>query len=100
MITTAQSISVTINDTTYERDRIAPCQFEPVRRGDQEGAAGQHLPLHWLLEHLRSRQGGRAMTTTTPTVAPEVTEAPSWSGQSVPRKEDRRLLQGQGVFID
>ena len=41
------------------------------------------------------------MSTTT---APErvETEAPAetWSGQSVPRKEDRRLLQGQGVFVD
>jgi CO/xanthine dehydrogenase Mo-binding subunit len=40
------------------------------------------------------------------TVAPEQVEieAPAeqtrWSGQSYPRKEDRRLVQGQGVFID
>ena len=29
-------------------------------------------------------------------------EAPAetWKGQSVPRKEDRRLVQGQGVFVD
>jgi CO/xanthine dehydrogenase Mo-binding subunit len=31
-------------------------------------------------------------------------EAPAeperWSGQSIPRKEDRRLVQGQGVFVD
>ncbi len=39
-------------------------------------------------------------------VAPErvEVEAPAerqrWSGQSVPRKEDRRLVQGQGVFVD
>ena len=39
-------------------------------------------------------------------VAPEKTEveAPAeqqrWAGQSVPRKEDRRLVQGQGVFVD
>ncbi len=39
-------------------------------------------------------------------VAPETTEveAPAepqrWAGQSVPRKEDRRLVQGQGVFVD
>ncbi len=38
----------------------------------------------------------------TTTVAPEKVEAPerTWSGQSVPRKEDRRLVQGQGVFVD
>src|SRR5213592_4546276 len=23
-----------------------------------------------------------------------------WAGQSIPRKEDRRLVQGQGVFFD
>ena len=38
------------------------------------------------------------------TTAPErvETEAPekTWSGQSIPRKEDRRLVQGQGVFVD
>jgi CO/xanthine dehydrogenase Mo-binding subunit len=36
------------------------------------------------------------------TVAPEQTEQQqeTWSGQSVPRKEDRRLVQGQGVFVD
>ncbi|HUZ81979.1 MAG TPA: hypothetical protein VMU73_07010, partial [Gaiellaceae bacterium] len=41
---------------------------------------------------------------TTTTTAPETTEveapAESWKGQSVPRKEDRRLVQGQGVFVD
>jgi len=38
----------------------------------------------------------------TTTVAPEKVEAPerTWSGQSLPRKEDRRLVQGQGVFVD
>src|SRR5262249_14433217 len=38
------------------------------------------------------------------TVAPEHVEieAPErrWSGQNVPRKEDKRLTQGQGVFVD
>jgi 2-furoyl-CoA dehydrogenase large subunit len=36
------------------------------------------------------------------TIAPEKTQAPerTWSGQSLPRKEDRRLVQGQGVFVD
>src|SRR4029077_15540375 len=30
------------------------------------------------------------------------TEAPAetWKGQNVPRKEDKRLVQGQGVFVD
>jgi 2-furoyl-CoA dehydrogenase large subunit len=36
------------------------------------------------------------------TVAPERVEAPQkgFAGQSVPRKEDKRLVQGQGVFFD
>ena len=38
------------------------------------------------------------------TIAPDPVEilAPqkNWSGQSVPRKEDRRLTQGEGVFVD
>ena len=37
-------------------------------------------------------------TTATPTKTDQAQE--TWSGQSVPRKEDRRLLQGQGVFVD
>jgi len=41
---------------------------------------------------------------TASTIAPEKTEveapAKDWKGQSVPRKEDRRLVQGQGVFVD
>ncbi len=40
----------------------------------------------------------------TTTTAPETTEveapAETYKGQSVPRKEDRRLVQGQGVFVD
>src|SRR3954453_1959276 len=39
------------------------------------------------------------------TVAPARTEAEeatreTWAGQNVPRKEDKRLLQGEGVFVD
>jgi CO/xanthine dehydrogenase Mo-binding subunit len=36
------------------------------------------------------------------TIAPEKVEAPQkgWGGQSVRRKEDKRLLQGEGVFVD
>ena len=39
-------------------------------------------------------------------VAPEQVEVEAsaeparWSGQSLPRKEDKRLVQGQGVFVD
>jgi 2-furoyl-CoA dehydrogenase large subunit len=36
------------------------------------------------------------------TTAPEQVEAPQkgFAGESIPRKEDRRLVQGQGVFVD
>ncbi|HEV2590783.1 MAG TPA: molybdopterin cofactor-binding domain-containing protein, partial [Gaiellaceae bacterium] len=36
------------------------------------------------------------------TAAPTEVQAPeqTWSGQNVPRKEDKRLVQGQGVFVD
>src|SRR3954453_853909 len=39
------------------------------------------------------------------TVAPARTEAEeatreTWAGQNVPRKEDKRLVQGEGVFFD
>ena len=33
-------------------------------------------------------------------VAPEITEKGTFVGESVPRKEDGRLVQGQGVFVD
>ena len=42
------------------------------------------------------------MTTSSTTITPEQVEQAqqTWAGQSVPRKEDRRLVQGQGVFVD
>src|SRR5438309_4140564 len=86
-----------------ERDRTPARESEPDGRGDQEGATGKHLPLHGVLEHLRGRQGCRDVSGGT-TIAPDPVEvlAPqkNWSGQSVPRKEDRRLTQGEGVFVD
>ena len=40
--------------------------------------------------------------TTATTTAPEQVEAPQkgFAGQNVPRKEDKRLVQGQGVYVD
>jgi 2-furoyl-CoA dehydrogenase large subunit len=38
------------------------------------------------------------MTTTAP--SPETVTTGRWQGQSVPRTEDRRLVQGQGEFVD
>ena len=39
-------------------------------------------------------------TTDAPTTVEIEAPAKQWSGQNVPRKEDRRLVQGQGVFVD
>src|SRR6201997_4570416 len=42
---------------------------------------------------------GKSVTDTT--LAPEKVEVQKgWGGQSVRRKEDKRLLQGEGVFVD
>src|SRR5207244_3929570 len=75
-----------------------------VRGGDPQGPAGQHLPLHRLLEHHRRRQSGRAMTETLsptqPLVVEEGEEQRGFAGTNVPRKEDKRLVQGEGVFFD
>ena len=71
-------------------------------RGRGEGrAAGEHLPLHGLLEHRRgsgrSREGRRRVTATE---TEATTLQKGFIGQSVPRKEDNRLVQGQGLFFD
>ncbi|HTS73194.1 MAG TPA: xanthine dehydrogenase family protein molybdopterin-binding subunit, partial [Gaiellaceae bacterium] len=39
-------------------------------------------------------------TVTEPIVVEETETKPGYAGQSVPRKEDARLVQGQGVFVD
>jgi CO/xanthine dehydrogenase Mo-binding subunit len=39
-------------------------------------------------------------TTDAPTTVEVEAPAEQWSGRSVPRKEDRRLVQGQGLFVD
>ena len=81
----------------------------PERRGDREGDPGEHLPLHGLLEHLQGGQGGlrpgggRVSETTTvaePLVVEQTETKPGYAGQNVPRKEDKRLVQGEGVFFD
>jgi 2-furoyl-CoA dehydrogenase large subunit len=37
---------------------------------------------------------------TEPLVVEEAEEKPGWAGTNVPRKEDKRLVQGAGVFVD
>ncbi len=47
--------------------------------------------------------GSPVMETTTvdkPLVVEETETKRGWAGQSIPRKEDNRLVQGQGVFFD
>src|SRR5205085_9023330 len=64
---------------------------------------GQHLPLHGLREHRRGDQErrGRHGVTETQTITEQQTELQiGYAGTSIPRKEDKRLLQGEGVFAD
>ena len=83
-------------------ERLRPARGEPapLRARDQGSDPGQHLPLHRLLEHRRGRaeRGGGGCTLST--TAPTETTVGRIIGTSVPRKEDRRLVQGQGVFTD
>src|SRR5207253_4093476 len=64
---------------------------------------GQHLPLHGLREHRQGDRGHRGRRrvseVTTETAAPVELEV-GFAGKSVPRKEDRRLVEGEGVFVD
>ena len=71
-------------------------------------AAGQHLPLHRLLEHRRGgrrrvagkdRSGGGRREQHRPRGRPGPAEGVH-RAVATPRKEDRRLVQGQGVFVD
>ena len=47
---------------------------------------------------------GSTIESSTTTIAPERVEIlppkEQYKGQNVPRKEDKRLVQGQGVFVD
>src|SRR6187397_1628504 len=71
---------------------------------DPKGDPGQHLPLHRLREHRRGHKRGEAMTETVTSTKPLVVAPgetkPGFAGTNVPRKEDRRLVQGEGVFFD
>ena len=56
---------------------------------------------YWnIFEAVKAASGNDATTTTAPETIEVEAPAESWPGQSVPRKEDRRLVQGQGVFVD
>ena len=84
-----------------ERDRPARAGPRARRGRDPQGHPGQHLPLHGLRQHRarhlrrwrrgRSREHRRGRHTT---------GTETWKGISIPRKEDGRLVQGQGQFVD
>ena len=71
---------------------------EPDGRRDPQGDPGQHLPLHRLREHRRGDQGG--VQVTEPLVVEKTETKAGFIGVSTPRKEDKRLLQGEGTFFD
>ncbi len=86
-------------------ERVRAARTEPAaeRGGGADGDPGQHLPLHRLREHRRGdreRRRERMSTTETQTTTAPVELQKGFIGQSIPRKEDRRLVQGQGVFFD
>ena len=84
-----------------EREAPARPEPQPERAGGAQGDPGEPLPLHRLRRHRRGdpRHRRGALVTTT---APERVELErgAYQGRSIPRKEDRRLVQGQGVFVD
>src|SRR5215210_2442521 len=93
-----------------EREAPARAQSRADRRGNPARAPGEHLPVHRLRQHRRGRSRGRegggrhvSETTVAPGHALTVDEQevkPGFIGQNVPRKEDQRLVQGEGVFVD
>ena len=75
---------------------------QPDRARGEGRAAGQPLPLHRVLEHRRGRRRrreGRCVVTAVETETGTLQKGAAM-GQSVPRKEDNRLVQGQGLFYD
>src|SRR3954449_1562831 len=89
----------------HECNGIAPRKPASERGRDPQGSPGQPLPLHGVRQHRRGGQGGGGMTETTvtperPLVVEEGESKPGFIGQNVPRKEDKRLVQGEGVFFD
>src|SRR5262249_23004493 len=82
-----------------ERQGAARAEPAAVRGGDPEGDPGEHLPLHGVREHRRGDQVGGRDVSTIVTESGVVLQKGA-VGQSIPRKEDKRLVQGQGVFFD
>ena len=88
------------------RDGAAAREPEPVRGRDQEGAAGQHLPLHRLLEHRRGGEGGGEVTEIETTLAPATgrgaeglgrPERPAQGGQAAPAGRGRLRRRHQAA---
>src|SRR6266542_2674483 len=85
-----------------EREASPRRESTSERGRDPQGDPRKHLPLHGVRQHRRGDQGGVAVTETTtqPLVVEKTETKPGFVGQNVPRKEDKRLVQGQGVFFD
>src|SRR4249919_3854648 len=82
----------------HERNGAAGAKSAPLGGGCPLRAPGQHLPLYGLREHRRGDRGRREQQMTV--VEETTTLRKGFVGQSIPRKEDRRLVQGQGTFFD
>ena len=90
--------------------RLPAGESEPDRGRDPLGPVGQSLPLHRLSEHRESgpargradarREGGRRMSAVTELTHEEREATLRGIGCARKRKEDARLIQGKGNYVD
>src|SRR5580693_5412109 len=75
-------------------------QRPPGRRraGDPRGAIRQHLPVHRLPEHHRRRAAGRRANPRGAIMTAIAAER--YTGASIKRSEDPRILTGAGRYVD
>src|SRR6202034_1327583 len=68
------------------------------RAGDPRGAVRQHLPVHRLPEHHRRRPAGRRANPRGAIMTAIAAER--YTGASIKRSEDPRILTGAGRYVD
>src|ERR1700728_1184663 len=68
------------------------------RAGDPRGAVRQHLPVHRLPEHHRRRAAGRRANPRGAIMTAIAAER--YTGASIKRSEDPRILTGAGRYVD
>src|SRR6202034_1803512 len=68
------------------------------RAGDPRGAVRQHLPVHRLPEHHRRRPAGRRANPRGAIMTAIAAER--YTGASITRSEDPRILTGAGRYVD